>query len=98
MNTLTRLVLAAALVAAPLAACTQQEADNAADTAGETAENAGAAVRDTAGDAADATRDAAGTVADETRETVDDATTTTEETSVRAGDDGLEVRNTETQR
>ena len=94
MNTLTRLALVAVLTAAPLAACTQQDADNAADTAG----NAGAEVRDTAGDAADATRDAAGTVADETRETVDNATTTTEETSVRAGDDGLEVRNTETQR
>ena len=53
---------------------------------------------DTAGDAADATRDAAVNVADETRDTVDDATTTTEETTVRAGDDGLEVRNTETQR
>ena len=83
MNTLTRLALAAALVAAPLAACTQQEADNAADTTG---------------DVADATRDAAGTVADETRDTVDDATTTTEETTVRAGEDGLEVQNTETQR
>jgi len=94
MKTLTRLALAAALVAAPLAACTQQEADNAADTA----ENAGAEVADTAGDAADATRDAAGNVVDETRDTVDDATTTTEETSVRAGEDGLEVENTETQR
>ena len=95
MNTLTRLAIAAALVAAPLAACTQQEADNAADTA----ENAGAEVADTAGDAADATRDAAVNVADETRDTVDDATTTTtEETTVRAGDDGLEVQNTETQR
>ena len=94
MNTLTRLAVAAALVAGPLAACTQQEADNAADTA----ENAGAEVADTAGDAADATRDAAVNVADETRDTVDDATTTTEETTVRAGDDGLEVRNTETQR
>ena len=83
MNTLTRLALAAALVAAPLAACTQQEADNAADTTG---------------DVADATRDAAGNVADETRDTVDDATTTTEETTVRAGEDGLEVQNTETQR
>ena len=50
------------------------------------------------GDVADATRDAAGNVADETRDTVDDATTTTEETTVRAGEDGLEVQNTETQR
>ena len=98
MNTLTRLALAAALVAAPLAACTQQEADNAADTTGEAMENAGAEVRDTTGDVADATRDAAGNVVDETRDTVDDATTTPEEPSVRAGDDGLEVRNTETQR
>ena len=58
MNTLTRLALVAALAAAPLAACTQPEADR----AGEQAENAAANATDA------------------------------------AGDDGLEVRNTETQR
>ena len=98
MSTVTRLALAVALVAAPLAACTQQEADNAADTAGEPVQDAGSAVADTAGDAADATQDAAGDVADGTRDAVDDATTTTEETSVRANEDGIAVENTETQR
>jgi len=98
MNTLTRLALIAAFAAAPLAACTQQEADNAADNAGETVQDAGSAVADTAGDAANATHDAAGNVAAETRDTVDGATTTTEQTSVRAGEDGIAVENTETQR
>ena len=95
MNTLTRLALVAVFAAAPMAACTQQEADNAADNAGEAARDVGAEVRDTTGDVADATRNAAGEVAEGTRETVDRATTT-EETTVRAGEDGVEVRNTET--
>ena len=85
MNTLTRMALIAAFAAAPLAACTEPEVENAADRTEETVENA-----------ADATGDAARDVAAETRETVDETTTTTEETTVRAGDEGLEVRNTET--
>ncbi len=79
MNTLTRLALVAAFAATPMAACTEQEADNAAYETGEAAENAGAEVAATTENAMEATGEAAENVAAETEETVDEATTTPEE-------------------
>lgn len=103
MNTLTRMALVAALAAAPLAACTQQEADNAGDRTEAAATDATEAAGDAAAgaaravdNAADATGSAIRDGASETRDAANDVTT--EETTVRTGDDGLEVRTTETQR
>ncbi|MDQ7812536.1 hypothetical protein [Brevundimonas sp.] len=79
MNTLTRLALVAAFAAAPLAACTEPEAENAAYETGEAAENAGAEVAATTENVVEETGDAARDVAAETEETVDEATTTPEE-------------------
>lgn len=93
MKHLFRLTLIAALSAGPMAACTQQEADSAADRAENTAEAAGSEVRS----AADATGDAARDVATDTSDAVDNTIDTERnETTVRAGEDGVEVQNTET--
>jgi len=103
MNTLTRLALAVVLAAAPLAACTQPEADRAGDQAENAAADARDAAVDAAGDAgravdsaADATGEAVREGASETREAVDGVTTTTEQTTVRTGENGVEVTRSET--
>ena len=79
MNTLTRVALVAAFAAAPMAACTEQEADNAAYETGEAAENVGAEVAATTETVVEETGEAAGNVAAETEDAVDEATTTPEE-------------------
>ena len=60
--------------AAPMAACTEQEADNAAYETGEAAENAGAEVAATTENAMEATGNAAEGAVDETGEAMDNAT------------------------
>ncbi len=100
----TRLSLLAATLVAPfaLSACVVED-DSAADNAGQAVENAGsqaAAEADAAADRAEAAADRAASgpdvVIDPPDVVVDgDDRDDTTETTVRAGEDGLEVRTTE---